>query len=104
MKIKSVKKEVLYLLQMHPDLRDNDPGIISEIWKIQTRDISKLSALQFMSRLESGLLSSSESIVRCRRKLQEQFEGLRGKAYKGRHKEQEQVKQEIKNWNNEQEK
>ena len=104
MKIKSVKQEVIYLLQMHSDLRDNDPGIIAEIWKIQTRDISKLSALQFMSRLESGLLSSSESIVRCRRKLQEQHIGLRGKVYRGRQKEQTNVKQELKNWNNEQEK
>jgi hypothetical protein len=41
---------------------------------------------------------SSESITRCRRKLQEEHTYLRGEKWAERHRIQEDVKEELKNW------
>tara|TARA_R110002095_G_scaffold43420_4_gene39375 strand:+ start:851 stop:1171 length:321 start_codon:yes stop_codon:yes gene_type:complete len=104
MKIGTKKELITKLLTAQPDLRDEDYILMAEIWLIEVNSkcpIKHLSAMDFLRILSAGGLTSAESITRCRRKVQQEIPSLRGEYYKARHKEQIEVKQELKDWNNE---
>ena len=68
---------------------------------IQTLDdcnIENMTAKDFLHELSKGNVMSSESITRCRRKLQEEHTYLRGNKWAERHRMQKDVKEELKNW------
>tara|TARA_R110000803_G_scaffold49503_1_gene102930 strand:- start:3962 stop:4282 length:321 start_codon:yes stop_codon:yes gene_type:complete len=104
MKIGTKKELITKLLTEQPYIRDMDNSLLAEIWK---KEIAKLenyenfSATDLLCIISSGKLTSAESITRCRRKIQQENPSLRGQKYKARHKEQIEVKQELKDWNNE---
>lgn len=98
MNLIKIKDTVKQILQHHPECRDDDNLLILKVWAEQNpmlRDHST-SFVAFSHQFLSGKYASGESIVRVRRKLQEKHEDLRGKKYKERHNEQENVKQQIK--------
>lgn len=111
MKIGTKKELITKLLTERPYLRDNDNALIAEIWKEELLEIERAKPKSILSNnlgvlnyLGGGDLTSSESITRCRRKIQQENPALRGEKYNARHKGQEEVKQELKDWNNEQDK
>jgi len=95
------RQEVIYeILLATPEARDKDNVLLSELWKAEFYicgwDIGDFSAEQFLRLLVVDDLSKPEGITRCRRKLQELHPELRGKAWKERHKHQEEVKAQLK--------
>ena len=97
--IKSVKETVKMFLQRHPQLRDSDTELIANIWITEMggqTSVSGMNAMQAMGYIATGKVSSPESIMRCRRKLQEEFPELRGKNYLERQESAKIVQKEIK--------
>ena len=91
----STTEIVKSLLAKHPHLRDNDNKLLATVWYHKMDNIEE-SVMDFLHILANGDLPSSESIRRCRQKLQELNPGLRGELWNKRHKMQEQVKKELK--------
>ena len=84
------------LLKDHPHLRDDDNRLIANIWYQTSPNISE-GALDFLNEIAEGNLPSSESIRRCRQKLQQIDKGLRGKLWNKRHGMQNEVREELHN-------
>jgi len=82
------------LLTNHKGLRDNDNKLLASIWYLKANKIEE-GALSFLNQISKGSLPSSESIRRCRQKLQELNPQLRGKLWNKRHGLQEKIKQEL---------
>tara|TARA_R100000655_G_scaffold110111_1_gene167734 strand:- start:3951 stop:4313 length:363 start_codon:yes stop_codon:yes gene_type:complete len=108
MKIGTKKEQIYKLLLIDKRLRDNDNMLLSIIWRKEVDEIEEAKPKSILSNnlgvldyLAFGELTSPESIRRTRQKIQQENPNLRGEKYKARHKEQEQVKQELINWNNE---
>jgi len=99
MKIAKSKDRVKELLTKLPHLRDNDNKLLASVWfyelKEKRYDLHNMTGYELLKVISEAKLSNSESIRRCRAKLQELYPELRGKAYAIRHKEKEIVKQEI---------
>jgi len=91
---KSTKKIVTDLLKNHEHLRDDDNKLLATVWYHKMPKIEE-SVMDFLHMLANGNLPSSESIRRCRQKLQELNPELRGKLWKKRHQMEEQVKHEL---------
>jgi len=83
------------LLTNHKGLRDNDNKLLATIWYLKADKIEE-GALSFLDQIAEGKLPSSESIRRCRQKLQELNPELRGKLWNKRHGFQKQIKKELK--------
>jgi len=99
--ISQCAKIVKELLKTSPKLKDNDQQLVANVWYVQARDkhdMDKMTAKEFLHELARGKIMSSESITRCRRKLQEEHTYLRGEKWAERHRIQKDVKEELKNW------
>jgi hypothetical protein len=83
------KELVRQLLEQYPQTRDNDNLLMSLIWRKES------NLFNFYSRLESGKLTSPETIRRCRQSLQKANPELRGKMYELRQKHQAKVKKDL---------
>ena len=90
-------------IQAKDILADNDVRLAWAIWDYQlkhmkpAKNIMKMSAKDVMNMWAEGEISSFENISRSRRKCQEKYPETRGKIYQLRHKQQEQVKQDLRN-------
>ena len=91
---KSTKEMVAKLLKNHKHLRDNDNKLLATVWFYKKPNRIK-SVMDFLHLLSDGKLPSSESIRRCRQKLQEIHPELRGELWNQRHKMEEQVNKEL---------
>lgn len=90
-----VKSKVLQKLVEDPRTRDNDNLLIaSVILDIETEDLRRISAYDFLNKLQEGLYNF-ESIRRSRQKLQEKNEALRGKKWESRHKYAKSIPSQI---------
>jgi len=87
------------LLTNHPHLRDNDNKLLANVWYQSIIPLEE-AWLDFLALIASGDLPSSESIRRCRQKLQELNSELRGELWDKRHQMQTQVKEELKEMEN----
>lgn len=95
--LKSIVKmidKVEYALEHHPATRDNDSILIGHIFNSFV-EIKRVSGYHVLDLMAKGVLPSTESITRARRKCQELHPHLRGKHYKARKKEANKVKQNI---------
>lgn len=83
--MKTINK-VLYELNTDERTRDDDNLLIAKIWyrEFKNKDVPN-DVIEFLKFFSAGNLTSPESIRRCRQKLQEEFQGLRGKSYMARH-------------------
>tara|TARA_R110002110_G_scaffold147162_3_gene337577 strand:- start:2565 stop:2900 length:336 start_codon:yes stop_codon:yes gene_type:complete len=101
MKIKNVKKKVTEVLTKHPKSRDNDMSLLAIVWneqlggRIITEDMTAFELLCLLSRKE---LSNPVSLWRCRQKVQEEQENLRGESWKARQEHSKNVVEEIRTW------
>jgi hypothetical protein len=89
----NIKDRVKTLLEQYPHLRDSDERLCANIW--HSRIKSGLTASDFLAEYASGKLPSSESITRCRRKVQEECPELRGENYVKRQAKQEQIQDQL---------
>ncbi|HIJ12067.1 TPA: hypothetical protein HA278_08480 [Candidatus Woesearchaeota archaeon] len=99
-KIMNVLDIVTALLKKHSHLRDSDEKLMANVWfqfvsKDDAFEVKRMTAMQLLEELSRGNLPSYESISRCRRKVQEQNEGLRGELWDKRHQRAETIKQNI---------
>ena len=93
--MKGIKPKVEKLLELKPHLRDDDNSLICNIWFSEVDNIGDYSAIKFLKIFSEGKLTSPESIRRMRQKLQEENESFRGESYKARHKEKDNITDNI---------
>tara|TARA_Y100000004_G_scaffold94601_1_gene105994 strand:+ start:654 stop:962 length:309 start_codon:yes stop_codon:yes gene_type:complete len=80
--MKTIKEKVEFLLINYPELRDDDFRLISNYFAFLMQDkIDNMSAKDFLKLFSQGKLPHTESIRRCRQKLQEENSELRGLNY-----------------------
>lgn len=96
MRVSKHEKKIIEFLEKYPPLRDNDSRLVANMWNTEI-NLGGLSANEFLNLLSANKISSPESIVRCRRKVQELNEHLRGKDWDKRHKKQKEVVDDLKN-------
>lgn len=103
-KIKQHINLVRYLLKNHAHLRDDDTALIMNVWHKEllkrNLDPHELTAYELMEMVSKNKMPIGRTIERCRRKLQEEEPELRGKKWVDRRRHTEEVKEEIKHWNN----
>lgn len=94
--IKSLKTTVTTILEKEPVTRDNDRYLHMAICMLQDTQLRTNPSFEyFVDNYMNGKYVNFASIERCRRKIQEEREDLRGNAYKSRSEEAESVKNEI---------
>ena len=97
--IKGVEKIVEKMLLDYPRARDNDDLLLALVWRHQVAHrIEYMNCLEFLQKFAKGDFFKAPSIWRCRQKLQEENEDLRGSKYDARQKHSKKVKEEIRNW------
>jgi hypothetical protein len=95
MKLNS-KAIVEELLTSRAELRDNDIRLCVEVWKRQAEEygvfhLPNNSTGVFFGMLLDGKITMSDTILRIRRKLQQQYPHLRGYKYERRQRSQKKV-------------
>ena len=99
--MKHLENIVTNILETNPKARDDDHFLAGVIWiqELGGSNIAREMGLwEFMKMFMSHDLINFESIIRCRRKVQELNKDLRGTKYEFRHNRQKEVKEQIKNW------
>jgi hypothetical protein len=98
-----MQKMVYALLLHYPDMRDDDNLLLLRVWGeqiakhkgVHLREVGECTMAEFKRYLLGGKLYSTKSILRCRRKLQEEHPHLRGKRYAQRHGYEQQVRADV---------
>ena len=104
--IQGVREIVEKLLNENEHLRDDDQKLLANVYwqRISTTIYPKLNEDEIagvkavLREIAKGNLPNYQSVARCRRKLQEENQELRGKLYDERHKNVDIVKHELKFW------
>ena len=101
--IKSIRDEVKEYLINVPHTRDSDERLIANIWKnkifkITGKQLSEMTAFDFVKIYSEDKLPKAESIRRSRQKLQEHNIYLRGESYKKRKDSEDDVKGDLNNY------
>ena len=99
--IKALEKVVSELLISHPITRDDDHKLAGMVCirELGGSDVVKeMAAWTFLAIFNKHELSNFKSISRCRRKLQELDEGLRGDKYKYRQQRKMEVRKSMLDW------
>ena len=94
-KISNLVNIVTRLLTIKSDLRDSDRRLICNIWWKSVTNPELLTFKDFIKLYIKGKVPESDSITRCRRKVQEENKTLRGKSWNLRHGLENVVKEEI---------
>lgn len=96
-KIKKVEPWVKRILEKIPETRDNDQLLILKVWAVENPALrnDSHSFKLFATQLLENKYTNSDTITRCRRKLQEKHPELRGEKWNDRHQEQERTRSEI---------
>lgn len=95
--IKKVEPRVKDILRRVPETRDNYGLLEGMVWYEEVDNPNDMKLLEFLRLRADGKLTSSESIGRARRKIQEKHVELRGKNYKSRKSEEGNVRDNINN-------
>ena len=95
--MRNVKDVVEALLIAYPKTKDSDDSLVAMVYykTIGKEQISQMNAVDLLRMISNGDLPKFENISRCRRKLQEEREDLRGETYKERHKLDTEVRKGI---------
>ena len=95
-KITRLVDRVTRLLRDKSTLRDNDRRLTCNIWWKAAPHPELLMFEDFIKLYIDGKIPESDSITRCRRKVQEEKKELRGESWDRRHGLEKIVKEEIK--------
>lgn len=93
-----IKQTVIDLLNQYSEFKDNDQQLVAWFWKLEMEAHgypSSMPTQTFFKLMAFGKLTSSDTITRVRRLVQEENPALRGKKYNERQAKQEKVKQEL---------
>ena len=96
-KLKQARDQVQELLEKHPSLRDDHPRLVVNVWykELKTHGINITSEIKDVLTLITRNLTSSETITRTSRLLQETVPELQGRQWKKRQAHTKKVKKEI---------
>ena len=94
-KITRLTDRVIRLLTVESDLRDNDRRLTCNIWWKSVSNPELLMFEDFIKLYIKGKVPESDSITRCRRKVQEEKKELRGKSWDLRHGLEKTIIEEI---------
>ena len=94
-KITRLVDRVTRLLRDKSTLRDNDRRLTCNIWWKSVSNPKLLMFEDFIALYIKGDIPESDSITRCRRKVQEENKELRGESWDLRHGLEDAVKEEI---------
>ena len=95
-KIINLADKITKLLTIRPHLRDNDRRLTCNIWWDSVPNPESITFKDFTDLYIKGKIPESDSITRCRRKVQEEIKELRGKSWDLRHGLQDEIKKELK--------
>ena len=97
-KLKQAREQVQELLEKHPSLRDDHPRLVVNFWfkELDAFGVELTSEIKEVLTLITNSLTSSETITRTSRLLQETMPGLQGRDWKKRQAHTKKVKTEIK--------
>ena len=95
-KIINLLDQVTMLLTKKSHLRDSDRRLICNIWWKAAPHPELLMFEDFIALYIKGKIPESDSITRCRRKVQEDNKELRGESWDLRHGLEDAIKEEIK--------
>ena len=95
-KIINLSDQVIKLLKKKSHLRDNDRRLTCNIWWKSVPNPELLMLEDFINLYIEGKIPESDSITRCRRKVQEEIEELRGESWDLRHGLEDVIKEELK--------
>jgi len=95
-KIINLNSRVTNLLEKKVHLRDDDRRLICNIWWKSVSNPELLMFEDFINLYIEGTIPESDSITRCRRKIQEENKKLRGESWDKRHNLEKAVKEELK--------
>jgi|19_taG_2_1085344.scaffolds.fasta_scaffold00098_41 hypothetical protein len=96
MKVLNNYDTIKRLLESDPKYRDDYNKLVARVWWIEVNKNKLLTAYEMLNRLARKELSHPESIMRARRKVQEEHPHLRGTTYHQRKTtEQKQVQTEL---------
>ena len=96
-KITNLVDKITRLLTIRKHLRDNDRKLTCNIWWSAVPHPATLLFKDFLNLYLEGKVPESDSITRCRRKVQEEEKDLRGDSWDKRHGLEKVVKNELKN-------
>lgn len=98
-KVKIITAKIRSLLEQFPATQDSDMKLLAVYYERQLSemklDSDRMSAKEFIRLLFRGDLEHPESIMRSRRKIQEEVPELRGTTYKGRQAKVKEVKEQL---------
>ena len=94
-----MQDKVKHILLTKRHCRDNDVYLIYEIWTKELADlnldIKNMHLVPTLKMWANKEISHPSAIMRARRKVQEEHEETRGALWGKRHKQQEQVQQDL---------
>lgn len=91
----NVQQTVKQVLEANRKARDCNATLLQETYKKINKSVTGLTYDYFWGCIANGTYPSVESIVRSRRKLQEEDYNLRGDNWDKRHQHAEHIKQTI---------
>ena len=94
-KIINLSDQVIKLLKKKSHLRDNDRRLTCNIWWKSVSNPELLMFEDFIALYIKGKVPESDSITRCRRKVQEEMKELRGESWDKRHGLEKVVQEEL---------
>ena len=97
-KLKQAREQVQELLEKHPSLRDDHPRLVVNFWckELDAVGVELTTEIKEVLTLITNSLTSSETITRTSRLLQETVPELQGRDWKKRQAHTKKVKTEIK--------
>ena len=94
-KIINLSDQVIKLLKKKSHLRDSDRRLTCNIWWKSVSNPKLLMFEDFINLYLKGDIPESDSITRCRRKVQEEMKELRGESWDKRHGLEKVVQEEL---------
>ena len=101
----NMQDKVKRVLTTNAHCRDSDVYLVYEIWSQEIMDnpkliddqsqINQINMIDMFKMWKDKLISHPSAIMRARRKVQEEHPNTRGKVWAERHKQQEQVKEDL---------
>lgn len=94
--ITQIKKQVLEMMRMYPESRDNDAILYFELLQLKYEVPLDARFMWVVKQIVAGELPPIESVRRNRQLIEKEYPELRGKGYDLRHRiKSEEVREEI---------
>lgn len=92
----TLSDKIKSILEVFPNTRDSDIELYARYLKIELPEqFQNLLVISMLKLIKNGVISSFDTVSRCRRKLQEDNELLRGEHYDVRQDFSENVKKDV---------